>query len=408
MVSPRTLILSAFFFVLSSGISGGAAKKKKGPPDINESATRFSKAIPPFKKSGNKQTATKQMTELIHLLADTNRNNVSSNASLIRKAFDFRDDIGAQQQIVTTGAILKAWETAYDLGALPNKRFTGRITQGRYSGERLVFEHIVPQEVLPGCAGYIGNLRLVPASQVRKPSDSLDSRDEAYAVGLKQVMYEAETRAAMLDIGKSKVGHLGLTKDEYIERWQAEVDATGNAYQEVPNLQLVGQRQSAPAKINGNTYSLRVEVTNMSRHPTEVEIISTIVGYTDENNRIYEMKRDVRTFKMRRSEVREYEIRTPNISVFKEGVAKLDPKPKPKGGAKGRSKGKGKGKKGPAKEANPVNYRGYTIVAKFKGEVIATLGSDGRMARVAAGEYARPAVILKGGKGRSGSSSGKK
>ncbi|MDF1753363.1 MAG: hypothetical protein P1U89_11345 [Verrucomicrobiales bacterium] len=341
-----------------------------GAPPVNKAAEGLAKAIPVYKKGGSRQAAEKQMILLIHLLSASNRDSVSSNSALIKKAMDFREDIGAQQRTTTVGAVLKAWETAYVYGAINNNHFTGRATKGRYRGETLIFENIVPQEMLPECEGYIGNLRVVPKSLARKSGDSIDRRDRAYAIGLRQVMHEAKTRAAMLEIEKSKVGHLGLTESDYEARWRAEVAETGDAYTQPPNLQLVGQRLSSPSKMNGNCYVLRVEVTNLSRHPTEVEIHSSIVGYTDNENKIYEMRKDSRTVKMRRSEVREYEVRTPNVSAFKAALKGFDPK-----------------------KSQKVIYRGYTVVAKFGDEVIGSTGSDGRMMRVASGEYSAPDVI---------------
>ncbi|MDF1816667.1 MAG: hypothetical protein P1V20_30975 [Verrucomicrobiales bacterium] len=348
----------------------GARKAPKGSPPVNVDAKNIAKAIPVYNPKMTKNAAENQMRQLIHLLAKTNRDSVSSNSALIDKAMDFRDDIGAQQKITTTGSILKAWEIAFDYGAIRNNQFTGFVTRGRYEGEQLIFENIVPKDILPNCDSYIGNLRLVPKSQARKQSTPLDERDKAYATGLQQVMIEAKNHAEMLDRHVSKVGHLALSPKQHEERWLAEVAATGDLYKQLPNLQIVGQRMGTPSKANGFRNIVRVEVTNMSRHPTLIEIESTIVGYTENKNKIYEMRKDRRFLKLRRSEVHEFVIKTPNINVFKPLLKKFDP---------------GKSER--------VIYRGFTVVAKYDGELVAATGSDGRMARVATGEHAEPAKI---------------
>lgn len=373
-INPPALFAFLIAIVLTStGAPRKKAKPKKAPPTINLHAETIAKAVPKFNPQGNRATAEEQMKQLIHLIAKTNRDNLSSNSSLVRTAMDFRKDIGEHQRTISMGAIVKAWDTAHAYGAISGgHHFYGQATKGRFAGEELVFENIVPPGKLPECKGYIGNLRLVPASQAWKQGTPIDKKDEAYANGLKQVIHEATNLAKMREIQKSKVGHLALSKEEVERRWQAQVAATGDAYKQPPNLRLHAQKMGTPSKLNGNRYKLRVEVTNISRHPTEVEIVSTIVGYSENDNKIYELRRDKRVLKLRRSQVDAYLIQTPNVNVFKKPLIKFDPK-----------------------RSQKVIYRGHTIVAKFDGEVIGTLGSDARLAQVASGDYMAPTMITK-------------
>jgi len=374
-----TFALHLFLAVIVGSASGAPRKKKgparkKGPPPINVYAEKVSKAIPKFDKNKTKQNAEEEMAQLLTLLTSSNRDNLSSTASLLRTAMDFREDIGEHQKTISMGAIMKAWDTAFTYGAIgpDNHNFYGLATKGRYVDEELVFENIVPADVLPECTGYIGNLRLVPTSLARKPDEAPDENDKAYAIGLKQVMHEKKSLATLKEIQKSKVGHLAMSPAEHEARWRTAVIESGDAFKQTPNLQLQGQKMGTPSKLNGQRYKLRIEVTNLSRHPTEVEIVSTIVGYTENLNKLYEMRRDQRTLKLRRSQVDEFFLGTPNIAVFKAPLRKFDPK-----------------------RSQRVMYRGFTLVAKFNGEVIASTGSDARLMKVASGEYPAPTMIAK-------------
>ncbi|MDF1739084.1 MAG: hypothetical protein P1U86_07990 [Verrucomicrobiales bacterium] len=367
------LISIAFTSIAAPKKKRAPRKPPKGPPTINKQAEQLAKAIPVYTPNSSEAAARKQVEQLIHLLSATNRDNISANTSLLSTAMDFRKDIGDHEQTITMGAIIKAWDTASAYGAIKRHHYTGYATRGRYAGEPLVIENIVSQKVLPECKGYVGNMRIVPKSLARKQGDTPDEREQAYAIGLRQVMYESKTRAAMLEREKSKVGPLGLSKAQEEARWQAAVAATGDAYtRKRPNLSLSAQKMGTPSKLNGNRYGLRVEVINQSTHPTEVQIESTIVGYTDNNNKIYELRKDTRTLKLRRSQVLNYKIQSPNVNVFKKPLVGFDPK-----------------------KSQKVIYRGFTIVAKHNGEVVDMIGSDARLSRVASGDYAAPAMISK-------------
>ncbi len=371
--SLTALFLSLAFLGFSLPVDGAPKrKKKKGPPPKNVDAKRVANAIPKLNSQVTREVAEKQMRDLIHFIEITKRGGLSANTSLVRTAMDFRNDIGERQKEISAGAILKTWDTASTYGAIVGNRLTNWATKGRYEGEELVFENIVPSKEIPECKGYIGNIRLVPKSLARKEGEPLDHRDQAYANGLKQVLYEAKTFAQLQKDSKSQITHLAMSKAEVEARWQAEVALTGDAYKEVPNLQLHAQKMGTPSKLNGNRYKLRVEVTNVTQHPTEVKIESTIVGYTDNGNKLYELARDTRILRMRRSQVDDYLIQTPNVAAFAAPLKKFD---------KGRSQ--------------KVIYRGYTIVAKFNGEIINSHGSDARLIKVASGEYPPPARITK-------------
>ena len=356
MKSVRTLFL--IFLLSIFGLSNGLTRVP-----INKDAEAIAKAFPNFNPKSNKGKAEGDMKRLIAMIAKTNRDSLSSNTALLKKAMDFKDDIGDQQKSVSCGSLLRAWETAYALGAISeDHQFTGRATKGRYVGEKLVFENIVPEESLKGVSGYIGNLRLVPDSRARKKGDPVSGRDLGLVKGLQKVMHEAKSYAAMKEIQKSKVGKMAYNPGEEGARYEAEKAAAGDAVKQPPALRLVGQKLSSPAKYNGNRYRVRFEVSNLSRHPTEVVLEYVIVGYTDNDNILYEMKRHKETLKLRRSQVHEIELWTPNVSVFSKPLEVFDPE-----------------------KSTKVYYRGYMITAQFDGKTIKTHASGRRLSDVVSG-----------------------
>ncbi|MEQ1839243.1 MAG: hypothetical protein ABL994_02440, partial [Verrucomicrobiales bacterium] len=142
---------------------------------INSDAEAVGRAIPvgTFKPE-NPGKVGGEMHRLLGVLAKTNRNSRSALQAVMGKGLDFRPDIGPAQKATTTNAILNAWEMAMASGALvDDKIFTALATKGRYSGQNLIFENVVPAEIAPEFSGYIGNVRLVPRDNVRKKGDPL-------------------------------------------------------------------------------------------------------------------------------------------------------------------------------------------------------------------------------------------
>ena len=153
-------------------------------------AREFPKAS--FKKGGKSQNAVKQVEKVFVALGKTNRNSRSSLESVLAKATDFREDIGAAEKRATMSAILNAWEVADYYGAFDQKgRFLGQAHGGRFAGTKLVWENIIPAETAPEFAGYVGNLRLVPSSKARKKDQPPSFRDQQYLKELQRVRDES-------------------------------------------------------------------------------------------------------------------------------------------------------------------------------------------------------------------------
>ena len=347
-----------------------AASILTAAPPINQDAKAIARAFPnsPL-EGGNIEKAVAQMRKVLSELAKTNRQSRSSLRAVMTKAFDFRDDIGPNQQLATMNAVLNAWETAYAYGAFDEeKRYTGHGTKGRYQGQELIFENIVPREVAPEFAGYIGNLRIVPVALARKKGDAPTSRELGYLEELRDLRKEYLTKQKLLAYENRKpIPKLALSAEEAEKRYQKEVEKAGELIHREPSLRILGQKMSSPSKMSRNRYQVRFEVTNISRHPTEVELECRIVGYTDNENLLYEMKSIKKTLKLRSSQVESFSLWTDNVKRFIGPLKKYDPE-----------------------KSTKVYYRGYTIIARFKGKVIAAKGSDGRLQRIVSGEKPTP------------------
>ena len=161
-----------------------------------------------------------------------------------------------------------------------------------------------------------------------------------------------------------------MDKDQHQAKYDAEVKLAGDLVNQPPALRMEAQRMSTPSKGNGNRYQVKFKIYNLSRHPTEIELGYKIVGYTDNGNLLYEMSRGQQVLKLRRNESKEIDVWTPNVGRFKKPLQKYDPK-----------------------KSTKVSYRGSIMTAKFKGKLINSFGSDGRMQRIASGE--NPASIPK-------------
>jgi len=197
-------------------------------------------------------------------------------------------------------------------------------------------------------------------------------------VELRNIRQEYVSRKAMLEREKSKIdekskiGELAMDKEEAAARFRAEALEAGDLFKQEPNLRLIGQRMSSPSKMNDNRYQVRFEVTNLSRHPTEVEIEGIIVGYTENENKLYELKKIRQALPLRRSEVESVAVWTDNVGSFAGALKKFDPK-----------------------KSTAVIYRGYIVRAYFNGKVVAHAASDGRLARIAAGENTEAIPAIK-------------
>lgn len=343
-LDSKKLLLA--FLLLVSFIPAEAVPINK---DAKAIGARFPKYNP---KKGNVGSASREIGGMISAINKTGRNSSSSIRALLSKALDFREDIGSIQGAVSMAAILDAWETAADYGAFDRKGgISDRASRGRFEGEKLVWENIIPAKYAPEFAGYVGNVRLVPVDQKRDGEKPLDVRELAFLDQLKRIGAEHVNQQKILS-------PIGLSKAEEEERYQQQVREAGDLVERTPGIRLEGQRLSSPSAINGHRHRLRFEVSNLSRHPTEIEVVSKIYGYTDNENILYEMATDSRKLKMRRGAVEVFEVFSKSEGSYRNMLKTLDPK-----------------------KSTKVYYRGYTMVAKFRGEVVATHASDGRLIR---------------------------
>lgn len=366
LTSMRHFWLAGLFFVGLSILFPQSLFAQK----INKDAHELSQYLPNSKiNGGNSAQAAEQMKRILGIVAKTNRNSRSTVRSLVNKAMDFRDDIGEYQKVVTTNSILNVWETAFLNGAMnaKTKVFTGRATRGRYQGQDLVFENIIPAKMAPEYAGYIGNIRLVPKETVRK-GDAISSREAGFAKELISVKREAEVTSKVVARENDNSAEEEKQKKE-AEMYAAEVASHGELVNNKPTLRLDARKTASATRSNGQRYAGSYRITNLSDHPTEVQATFRLLGVTDHKNLLYEMASVTTTVKLRKGEFYEDILQTANVTGFAPALEVFDPE-----------------------KSKKVDFRGYVLSVKFKDEIIAFNTSGGRLERVGSGETSVPTI----------------
>lgn len=378
-LSYLLLLVSCFFL-----ISRSEAPALEPSSRIDRRAQSVAKLLKPdsFKKGSLKDLggARGQAIRLIEELEKSQRTGSAAPASMISKAFQFRDkEIGRTQATVTTQSLMRMWKTAQSMGLFDEKgKFNNSILRGRGAGSDAVFEYIIPPEIDPEYTRYLGNLRIVTSDTMRKAGAKPNARDLAFLNSLKQVKREAETRGRMLAREKSVVDQENKESAGDLAKQEAAKDkalydeaviAAGDLVDRRPSIALEGRLGSRPSHMNKNRYRVDFEVMNRSRHPTEVEVDFYVLGFTDKLNEIYIMNRQKLTQKLRSSQERGFELWTKEVNGYNLQVWELDGKP---------MQGK--------KKLHKIIYKGYIAIAKFKGDPVGYAASDARLMRYATGD----------------------
>ncbi len=317
-----------------------------------------------------------QAIKLIEALEHNQRTSHSAPETMISKAYQFRDkEIGKMQAMVAQQSLMQMWKAAASMGLFDKKgKFTNTINRGRGDGETPVFEYIVPPEIAPEYTRFIGNLRLVTPGDQRVKEADLPDRDNAFLNTLKRVKREAETRQRMLDREKSYVE--ADRRAMSYELYKKAVAEAGDLVNRKPSIIFRGNLTARPSHKSKNRYKVDVNLTNSSRHPTEIQVDIYLIGYTDKNNILYLMKHEKFAEQLRSSENRNYEIWTRNIDTYAKKAGALDTG---KLGGSRRSQ-----RRAPT---GRVIYRGFIAVATFKDEgIVGYAASDARLLPYASGE----------------------
>ncbi len=339
---------------------------------FDKNAQRLAKSLastPPAKKA-NPEDLKKlkaQMIAIIVVIEESDRSGNTNAESLMNKAMYFREDMGDYEKMVTSNAIINAWEDARHHG-LFNKhgKFEERITTGRHSGDPVIFELIVPAERYPKGSNQLANLRIVPLKEKRKDGDEMDPRDLAFGHQLVKLVGDKQSFGAMQKReAPIATNSLGETKEQSKNSWERALKESEGALERVPRIRIESSINGSPSKMNQYRWRLTTNIRNASVHPTEVKVTVYMLGQTEKTSEYYLLAKKEHTLQLRQNEIREIETFTKSEGTYKHKVGILDGLPK-----KTAKNGK-------------VDYRGNIIIAKHKDKVVAFHGSDARLLKFA-------------------------
>jgi hypothetical protein len=275
--------------------------------------------------------------------------------------------MGAYEKMVTSNAIINAWEDAQHYG-LFNKhgKFEDRVTKGRHSGEPVTFELIVPAERYPKGSNQMANVRIVLVKEKRKEGDEMDPRDLAFGHQLVRVIDEKKSCGVMKTRETSiATNGVGETKEQAQNSWDRAVKESEGALERVPRIRIESSINGSPSKMNQYRWRLTTNIRNSSVHPTEVKVTVYMLGQTEKTRAYYLLSKKEHTLQLRQNEIREIETFTKSEGSYKQKVGILDGLP-PKQARNGK-----------------VDYRGNIVLAKHNDKVVAIHGSDSRLLKYA-------------------------
>jgi len=337
-------------------------------PKMNRSAKALAKLLAPTPSSpGNKPAdfgpVRQRMIVLIEAIEASNRTNGPGPESIISKAYDFRDDVGNIERLLSGNAILGVWREAHARGLFNDfGKFNGEITKGRGAGSACAFEPIIPAEVYPQASNQIANVRLVPEESKRNPESPLSQREEAYQAELVKMLAEKNRTAAVTRFeNPPPTNALGVTRQESLALWQKAMDEAGEAGKRKPNIRLKGKVTGTPSHPTRQRWRVETEVINFSVHPTETIIEIYLIGYTQEKRDYYLMAKSSHTLKLRANESHHLEVFSKAESTYKKAADDRD----------GLSKGE--------RAKSRVYFRGFVVMAKHGEDVVTYIGSDQRL-----------------------------
>jgi hypothetical protein len=337
-------------------------------PKINRSAKAFATLLAPTPSSPGGKPADfgnlrQRVIALVEAVEESNRSNGPGPESIIAKAYDFRDDVGNIEQLLSGNAILGAWREAHARGLFNHYgKFNGEITKGRGAGTSCVFELIIPAAVYPEASNQIANVRLVPEESKRNPESPLSPREASYQAELVKMLAEKNRNAAVTRFeNPPPTNALGINQQEALALWQKAMDEAGEAGKRTPNIRLEGKVTGTPSHPTGQRWRVETEVVNFSVHPTETIIEIYLIGYTQEKRDYYLMAKSSHTLKLRPNESHLLEVFSKEESTYKNAADDRDELSK---GERAKSR---------------VYFRGFVVVAKHGEEVVTYIGSDQRL-----------------------------
>ncbi len=368
-------ILSSLQLAILVGFAGGAfapVDAAEGKSLINKDAYALAKLLKPARLSakvgeGDFDAAQKQLIRILEALERGDRTSGPRPKDMLELAYDhFVEGMNPQWKLQAQSALLKTWEEAHSLGLFDvGSKFTTKITRGPDTGKECVFEYIAPPDQLPLFSNDYANVRVVAPSKQR--------------VGTELSPYDLAAVQRLSRIGEEALGIRLEEKQDNKEAakaarapWEREMAAAGDAAEAAPKLIFSGGITASPSKSNGERYEATLEITNLSRHPTEVEVECWFLGITGEKRRRYRMGDASRTVPLRAGEVWRGEFFSNPVNKFRGTVAMLD-------GLNPKNK--------KDKKKIVVKGRGWVARVLHKGEVIAMAASTNDLLPYAGEEF---------------------
>ena len=336
--------------------------------NTNQPARNLAKLLAPTNPAGKVNPAdfgkTKQkMISIIEALQHSERTSGPGPESLLPKAYEFREDVGNLERLLTSNAILNAWREAEGRGLFNEiGKFNGMATKGRGTGQNFVFEWIVPPQVFPPASNQLANLRLVPESEQRNAESPLSERESLLHRELVKMMEEKERGRALAKFeNPPATDAMGVTAKEAEARWKKEMEAAGNPVERKPNVRLEGKVTGTPSHGTGQRWRVAAKILNFSTHPAEISVEVYLLGQTEKKGSYYVMSKTSHPLKLLANETRNLELHTREQNSYKKKADDHD----------GLSKAE--------RAKSQVQFRGYVLVARHGKEVVAFAGSDQRL-----------------------------
>ncbi len=307
-----------------------------------------------------------RMVPILMLLEKGSRTNGPSPESLLENAYDLRKDIGPFERMLTSSALLKNWRDAHAMGLFDEESgFQDRIAAGRGAGERCVFEHIVLPEALPAASTHLANIRIVDPGRKSEANRPPNQQELSYQSQLEKIIAEISSRAHLAKITnppkpkpKSTVNSLGQSKAQEETLWKAEVTAAGESFYSKPNLRVAARVSATPSHLSQGCWEISATITNLTNHPTEVEIFHHILGTTDKKRQHYRMAEGTRKLLLRAGQSSTFVLRTKAEGNYKGKADDLD----------GLSKAE--------RQRSSVHCRGFVLRAIHTKEIVGSAVTD--------------------------------
>ncbi len=316
-----------------------------------------------------------RMISIIEVLEKSYRSNGPNPESLIDKAFEYRADVGNWEAMMMSRALISAWKDANAMDLFnENGKFGTTIYKGRGTGNRVLFELIIPADVYPPASNQLANLRLVRESEKRVSTTEMGQRERAYYDQLVKMINERSDLMKAVAVNKkdnkedaSRQGPatnaLGQTTQEQDKLWEQSVAAAGDAANATPRIRTSAHMEASPSNMTKNRWRVKCDFGNSSGHPTEVKAEVWLIGYTDEKRDHYIMAKSEHTLKLRPGETRQIDVFTKAEKSYKAKADNHD----------GLSKQE--------RKKSRVRYRGYAIRVLHNKDIISFAGSDSLLTR---------------------------